>query len=190
MREGRGQFEDRFDRLRSPPEDQAQCVDNFPGSTFACVRRGPVFHAAANASASEQPARFQSAQVLTGSRHRQVHALGDSGHGLVRLPNQKSECLQAFAVGHNAAGAPKRRLSRRRPGGSHVHTLQSMTNWSTLRFESSRRRVDPSDPGRHDGRYLLRVADVRRAGAFLAGARVLAAGLALPFPLPMASRMA
>jgi hypothetical protein len=62
--------------------------------------------------------------------------------------------------------------------------------------------VDPFDPGRHDGRYLLRVADVRRAGAFLARARVrvkslrltrsyhLAAGLALPFPLPMASRMA
>src|SRR5476651_514995 len=72
----------------------------------------------------------------------------------------------------------------------HVHTLQSMTNWSTLRFEGSRRQTDPSDPGRHDGRYLLRVADVRRAGAFLAGARVLAAGLALPFPLPMASRMA
>ena len=50
--------------------------------------------------------------------------------------------------------------------------------------------VDPSDAGRHDGRYLLCVADVCRAGAFLAGARVLAAGLALPFPLPMASRMA
>jgi len=139
MREGRGQFENRFDRLRPPPEDQAQCSDNFPGSTFARARGRAVFHAAANASASQQPARFQSAQVLTGSRHRQAHALGDSGYGLVWLPDQESECLQAFAVSQNTAGAPKRRLTRSRHGGSHVHTLQSMTNWSTLRFEGLRR---------------------------------------------------
>jgi hypothetical protein len=134
MREGCGQFEDRFDRLRSPPEDQAQCFDNFLGSTFARSRGRPVFHAAANASASQQSPRFQSAQVLTGSRHGQAHALGDSGYGLVWLPDQEGECLQAFAISQNTAGAPKRRLTRRRPGGIHVHTLQSMTNWLTLWF--------------------------------------------------------
>lgn len=136
MREARGQFENCFDRLCSSPEDQAQCFDNFLGSTFVRPRGRPVFHAAANASASQQAARFQSAQVLAGSRHRQAHALGDSGYGLVWLPDQESECLQAFAVSQNTAGAPKRRLTRRRhEGESYPHTLQSVTNWSMQSFE-------------------------------------------------------
>ena len=116
MREARGQFENCFDRLRSPPEDQAQCFDNFLGSTFAHPRGRPVFHAAANAAASQQSARFQSAQVLTGSWHRQAHALGDSGYGLVWLPDQESKSLQAFAVSQDTAGAPKRRLTGTRRG--------------------------------------------------------------------------
>ena len=109
-----------YDRLRSSPEDQAQCFDNFLGSTFARPRGRPVFHAAANPSASQQSARFQSAQVLAGCRHGQAHALGDRGYGLVWLPDQESECLQAFAVSQNTAGAPKRRLTRKRHSGSHT----------------------------------------------------------------------
>src|SRR5437868_1730294 len=128
MREGRGQFENRFYRLRSLSEDQPQSFDNFVGSTFGLPCGGPVFHAPANTSASQQPARFQSAQVLAGGRHRQAHALGDSGYGLVWLPDQQREYLQAFAVSQNTAGAPKRRLTRRRHEW-HVYTLQSMTNW-------------------------------------------------------------
>jgi hypothetical protein len=116
MRKARGQFENRFDRPRSPPEGQAKRFDNFLGSTFTRPRGRPVFHAAANASANQQSARFQSAQVLTGSRHRQAHALGDSGYGLVWLPDQESKSLQAFAVSQDTAGTPKRRLTRRRRG--------------------------------------------------------------------------
>jgi hypothetical protein len=33
-------------------------------------------------------------------------------------------------VSQNTAGAPKRRLTIRRHGSSHIHTLQSMTIWS------------------------------------------------------------
>jgi hypothetical protein len=116
MREARGQFENLFDRPRSPPEGQAKCFDNFLGITFTRPRRRPVFHATADASTSQQSARFQSAQILTGRRHRQPHALGDSGYGLVWLPDQESKRLQAFAVSQDTAGAPKRRLTRRRRG--------------------------------------------------------------------------
>ena len=122
MREARSQFEDRFDRLRFP-EDQTQCFDNFLSSTFARPWRRLIFHAAANTSARQQSARFQSPQILTRSRHRQPHPRGDSGYGLARLPNQESKRLQAFAVSQNTAGAPKRRLTRRRSGCSHMDTL-------------------------------------------------------------------
>ena len=116
MCEARGQFEDHFNRLRSSTEDPVQCFDNFSGRTFARARTHLVFHAPSHASTSHQPARFQSAQVLTGCRHRQAHAVGNGGYGLVWLPDQESEYLQAFAVRQNTARAPKRRLTRRRHG--------------------------------------------------------------------------
>jgi len=40
------------------------------------------------------PRASKARKLLTGSRHRQAHALGDSGHGLVWLPDQESQCLQ------------------------------------------------------------------------------------------------
>src|ERR1700704_6118306 len=118
MREARGQSENRFDRPRSPPEGQPKRFDNFLGGTLTRPRGRPGFHAATKASASHQSARFQSAQVLTGSRHRQAHALGDSGYGLVWLPDQESKSLQAFAVSQDTAGGAKRRLRKKGRGGN------------------------------------------------------------------------
>ena len=139
MREARGQFENWFDRLRSSPEDQAECFNNFLGSTFALPEDGRYSTRRPSRRQVSNP-RASSARALTGRRHRQAHALGDSGYGLVWLPDQESECLQAFAVSQNTAGAPKRRLTRRRRHGveSYPHTLQSVTNWSTrgLRFKA------------------------------------------------------
>lgn len=113
MREARGQFENRFDRPRSPPEGQAKYFDNSLGSTFARRRRRPVFHAPANAPASQQSARFPNAQVLAGSRHRQAHALDNGKYGQVWLLDQESKDLQAFAVSQDTARAPGGRSTRR-----------------------------------------------------------------------------
>jgi hypothetical protein len=50
--EGRRQFEERFDRLRSSPEHQPQCREDFPGSVFGRRCGEPVFNAELNSPAS------------------------------------------------------------------------------------------------------------------------------------------
>jgi hypothetical protein len=114
MGEARGQFKNSFNRSPSLPEGRASCFDNFLSITFTSARGRAVLHASANASAGQQSARLQSAQILTGSRHRQAYALSDRGYSLVWLADQKSNNLEAFVISQDTAGAPKRRLISRR----------------------------------------------------------------------------
>jgi hypothetical protein len=123
MSEGRRGFEEHIGGLRSSTDNHPQCDEDLPGSTFSRGRRGPVFHAEAHPPASQQPPRFQRAQVLAGGWKRQPHMPGHAGDRLARLPNQQSEYLQALAVSQDTAGAPKRRLTRGRLRRTHRNTL-------------------------------------------------------------------
>ena len=105
-------------------EYSTQRCDNLISGTCAPAVGQPVFNPRTYPVTGQQPPRLQGAQVLAGSRTRELHLPSDARDILSRVPGEQSQDLKSLTVGDDATSAPKSRLGKRRD--ATIHTLQTL----------------------------------------------------------------
>ena len=124
MCERSGQLEEPLETTSAAAEYSTQRCDDLISGSFAPAIGQSVFNPRTHPTAGQQPPRLQRAQILAGSRTRELHLPSDARDTLSGVPREQSQDLKALTVRDDATSAPKSRLEKRR--GATIHTLQTL----------------------------------------------------------------